>query len=180
MAQQSSIPLRRNFLVLFLLITGIIGAGFFFGLRYSAASGIAERKSEIRRNLNRMLLALTTYAQNNAGAFPDDIVTLFPKYVSDPEIFVNPSWPDEIGYMYVTGVCTGSVPDSSDTLLIFENVPPEKRKLGRLVVQLDGKVEQLTEPQFQERLTALKARWSEQKRDLKLAPVDPGKILDKK
>jgi hypothetical protein len=170
---------KRNFLVLFLLVTAVIGGGFFFGLRYSAASGIAGRKKEIRANLGRIVAALKTYSQTAGGngLLPDDPLAVYPKFIDDPEVFVNPSWPDEIGYSYVTGVRTGAETDAPDTILIYENVPPEKRKLGRLVARADGSIEQLSETQFEERLNALKSRFAEQKRTWNVLPVDPGKIL---
>jgi uncharacterized protein YbgA (DUF1722 family) len=71
----------------------------------------------------------------------------------------------------------GTEADPPDTILIYENVPPEKRKLGRLVARADGSIEQLSETQFEERLNALKSRFAEQKRTWNVLPVDPGKIL---
>ena len=90
-------------------------------------------------------------------------------------------------YSQSTGVISTFVRGASlrsffpaSTLLLFENVPMEKQKLGRLVARLDGSVEQLTELQFEAQLDALKAHRSEQKRDVKIAPVDPGKLPEKK
>ena len=46
------------------------------------------------------------------------------------------------------------------TILIYENVPPEKRKQGRLVLRADGAVERFTETELQQRLSELEARYS--------------------
>jgi hypothetical protein len=173
--EQSAAPsTKQNFLAIFLIVVGLIGGVFFFGLRHFAAVGIAERKSENRAHLSKLVQAFKSYAQDSGGAFPDDPLAVYPKLVDDIDVFVNPSWPDDSGYVYVRGIRQA---DPTDTIVLFENVPTEKRKLGRLLAKLDGTIEQLTEAQFQEKLKAQEACWTEQKRGWRVLLIDPRKQL---
>ena len=142
-------PRRPNFVIFFLIFVGVCGFAGFMTLRYAAKSGVAARREQSREHLLALGKLLSERVSRAERSYPHDFAGLID--ASHADLTVNPAWPDEAGYIYVTGVRSDDPPDS---LLLFENVPPEKRKLGRLVLRLDGKVELLTEDQFQQRLDA--------------------------
>jgi hypothetical protein len=152
-------PKRFNFAVPFILVSGLLGIAGFLLLRSTAQSGVAERKNESRANLALMAQLL------KAAGYPDDPNAAI---ASHPEAAINPSWPEQIGYVYVSGIHST---DPESSVVLFENVPPEKQKLGRLVARLDGTVELLTEGALQERLHAMEARWSAEHRPWRKIPI---------
>lgn len=152
---------RFNFAVPFILVSGVLGIAGFLVLRGAAQSGVAERKNESRAHL-----ALLGQLLQSAG-YPDDpAATIAPH----PEATINPSWPDQVGYVYICGI-QGAGKDTPETVVLFENVPPEKQKLGRLALRVDGSVELLTESALQERLRAMESRWSVDHRPWRKVPI---------
>ncbi len=150
---------KSNFVIFFLIIVGICGAAGFLTLRYVALQGVAARRAQSRERLLAMGKLLADRANTNEGRYPDKIDEVLGAHQT--ELATNPSWPDEAGYVYVTGVRNSDPPES---LLVYENVPPEKRKIGRLVLRRDATVELLTEDQFQKRLSDQESRASAQQR----------------
>jgi hypothetical protein len=140
---------RPKFIFFFLLFVGICSAAGFLTLRYAAQQGVASRREQSRGHLQALGNILAARAATAAGQFPGSVAGLID--AQDAGLAVNPSWPDEDGYIYVTGVRASDPPES---LLLYENVPPEKRKIGRLVLRLDGSIELLAEGAFQQRLKA--------------------------
>lgn len=158
-------PKRSHFTLYFILVTGAAGLASFFVFRNTALSGLNERREASRANLAAMVRGLKTYSE-----FPGDLWALHPGCIRDAVTFVSPSWPESAGYVYVAGARAG---DSPDTIVVYENVPDGKQKLGRQAATLDGKVLTMTEAQFQERLKAQQAAWNAQGRAWRLVPVQP-------
>lgn len=152
--------MRRNFTLILIGILGLVSIGVFVTFSYFARTGFHERRDISRANLITMARALKTYALDNNNQFPYDPHVLTDKYGCDGNTFINPSWPDACGYMYVSGFnpmieSTGTTL-WQDTILLFENVPESKQKLGRLVATLDGEIHLWHEELFQKRLAQQK------------------------
>ncbi len=143
---------RRNFTLFFILALGAAAAGTFFVFSSYARSSVKTRRDASRANLQALAGALSAYA--TGGAYPQDPAPALAIVL--PEQRINPSWPEGPGYVYVSGV---SKNDPPETLLLYENVPPQKARMGRLVSLLNGEPRQLEEPAFQERLRAQEELW---------------------
>jgi len=111
--------------------------------------------------MHLMDVALKAYAKDHDGQFPATLAELIPKYQPDAYIFTHPAWPDRPGYIYIPGVRASDLPA---TIVLFENTPPDKPKLNRLIKRLDGETEALTPNDFHSRIAAQSATWQSDKR----------------
>ena len=158
---------RRNFALLFIIALLLASAATFAVFTYVARTGKAQRREVSRANLIKMHEALQAYAREN-GRFPDDLSALQPRFLQAEDV-IHPAWPERPGYMYVAGVQSVDPPES---VLVFENLPERKVKLGRLAVTLQGQVQELNEADFQQRLSAQELRYKEKKRAWTLRPSE--------
>ena len=124
----------------------------------------AERRAYSAKNLAEMGKLLL------AADFPDDPNALL---AAQPALVINPSWPEQVGYVYVRGT---KATDEPGTIVLYENVPPEKRKIGRQVLLRSGSVEMCTEDDFQKRKQEQEKRWSAERRPWQLVPVGKDRV----
>lgn len=150
-------PPRRNFTLYFIIGLGLIVLATFVAFTLIARDSVAQRRVQVARNLHEMGKALASGAK------------------LDPALLLHPSWPEQAGYMIVDGVrLNGPDADGSDTIWIFENVPPQKLKVGRQVLFKNGSVEFVTDdPQFQQRLKAQEDAWKKAGRTWSVTPLTP-------
>jgi len=90
-------------------------------------------------------LACLTYAQDHGGNFPPSFDALFPTYLdnSSRSILVSPLMPSEpVGYTYTPGLKT----TSPNQLILVEDKFSPKRIHKRIVLHVDGSVEDLPVP----------------------------------
>ncbi len=159
-------PKPFNFAIPFIVVSGLLGIGGFLLLRGTARSGVIERRGYSAKNLKEMGDLI------KSAGYPDDPNALL---ADRPGLAINPSWPEQVGYVYISKV---KATDAADTMVLFENVPPEKRKIGRQVLLQSGNVELIPEDAFQTRLKELEARWSTEHRPWQLVPVGKDRTED--
>jgi hypothetical protein len=143
---------RRNFTLVFLALIGLAVGATFFTFRHFAREGFAKRRSESRENIRELALRLRTL-----DPVPEDVETAALHFPQDKPLLTSPSWPDQPGYFFVPEVRVSSDPPS--TLLLYENVPMGKQKIGRWIARADGEVEEVSEAEFQQRLNAQRSAW---------------------
>ncbi len=139
----------------------------------------AARRAGGANNMSQMGKALIMYADvpEHKGAFPADLMEIFPDYAMDPRLFQNPRFKDEdAGFVYISG----STPDDAMNIVIYDNVPEGQVSAGRNVLRAAGSVEWEDERDFRTDLakteTALKAKGVE----MKPQPVSHAEVLKKK
>ena len=159
-------PRHFNFAIPFIVVSGLLGIGGFLLLRSTAQNGVVERRAYSAKNLHELGKLL-----ENAG-FPDDPNTLLN---AQPGLAINPSWPEQVGYVYVRGT---KATDEPTAIVLYENVPPEKRKIGRQALLRNGTVEMFTEDEFQKRKQQQEQRWSADHRPWQLVPVGKDRTED--
>ena len=167
---------RRNFTLYFILTMGLISAGVFFSFRSTMRSSLAERSEVSRTHLQAIHSALKSFAaaSENKSAFPDELQSLYPKFITDGEMFFHPAWPERPGYVYIPGVRPSDPPT---TIMVFENLPPGKERLQRLALALDGSILSLNEAGFQQRLATQASLWQGEKRQWQPQPVNIEQFL---
>ena len=77
------------------------------------------------KHMKEIQTACLQYANSpeGHGAFPDDPRALYPKYLPDVTVFVNPKYRSEpVGYVYLSGVD----PKDSVSILLYESTPTSK------------------------------------------------------
>jgi hypothetical protein len=164
---------RRNFVIYFMGLMFVASAITFVCFTYAARESKAHRREISRRNLrtiHQALMAIADDAQNH-GQFPDELQKLSPQYLKDENALSHPSWPDRAGYMYVSDV--QKTDPAAETVIVFENVPAGKEKLGRLALTLNGEVHMWSEMEFQAKMTSQEARWKSLNRVWRTTPVEP-------
>jgi type II secretory pathway pseudopilin PulG len=57
----------------------------------------ASRSSTCQSNLRQMGMVIGMYANENGGAFPKDLTTIYPQYLTDLGVLVCPSAGDSVG-----------------------------------------------------------------------------------
>jgi hypothetical protein len=167
---------RRNFLLYFMGLMLLATAATFICFTHVARISKAERSEASRKNLLAFHQALKSFSEapQNTGQFPEDLKALYPQYLKNADVFFHPAWPDRDGYVYVYGVKPrGANADSADTILVFENIPPGKEKLGRLILFLSGEVHMWAEAEFQSRISAQESVWKSQGRSWLALPAAP-------
>jgi hypothetical protein len=170
--------LQKHFTLLFMLAMLLAGVAIFVAFTNAARTSKAERRETSAANLTAMFHALKAYSKDNGGNYPQQLTVLHPRYIPDASTFIHPSWPERIGYVYVSGFKDENVHDP-ETILIYENVPEGKEKLGRQVLTSDGQVHVWNEADFQQRIRAQQASAAAQKREIELLPVDATRILSR-
>jgi len=167
---------RRNFTLYFILAMGIISVGVFFSFRSTMRSSLAERRETSRTHLQTIYNGLKAFAAipENNTAFPAELQSLFPKFIADGETFFHPAWPEQPGYVYISGVRPSDLPA---TIVVYENIPPGKERLQRLVLNLDGSILSLNEADFQQRLALQASLWQGEKRQWQPQPVNIEQFL---
>jgi hypothetical protein len=170
---QSPPPPRRNFVIYFMGIMFVASAITFMCFTYAARESKAQRREFSQHNLHTIHQALNAFADDaqNHGQFPEELQWLAPKYLKDENALSHPSWPNRAGYMYVAGVQKSD--PASETVIVFENVPAGKEKLGRLALTLNGEVHMWNENEFQVKMTSQEARWKSLNRTWQATPVEP-------
>lgn len=165
---------RRNFTLYFMLAMTAVSAGVFFSFRGVMRSSLAERREVSRSHLQTLHQGLKAYAAENNAAYPEELSLLHPQFIPDSATFFHPAWPERPGYVYVTGLRASDPPES---LTIYENIPPGKEKLQRLVLRLNGTIESWPEAEFQQRLARQAAVWQAEKRPWQPQPVKIEKFM---
>ena len=135
--------------------------------------GTEQRQAASRQNMLTIFKGLTLYAENHGNSFPDDPHILYDKYVTDLNTFTSPLWPDETAYTYVSGVQKSDAPT---TILLIENAPAQKARMGRHVLMLDGHIEHLLDTEAASRLSAQEEKWKAAGRRWKLVPIELDKL----
>jgi hypothetical protein len=170
--------LRKHFTLLFMLTMLLAGAAVFVAFTNAARTSKAERRATSATNLKVMFHALKAFSKDTGGAYPKELSTLHPRYISDASTFIHPSWPERVGYVYVSGFKdTDEIIYDPERILIYENVPEGKKQLGRQVLTSDGQVHVWNDADFQQRLRAQQFSAAAQKREIELVPVDATRVL---
>lgn len=162
-------PASARFAICFILGMLLASAGIFFAFSSSQRSAMAWRRQTSAENLSKIFTVLNTYSQRFAD-YPERPSQLLDTNLIDPKspdamrVLINPSWPTLPGYIYLPGVRSD---DSPETLFVYENVPENKRKLGRQVVYRSGKIELLSEVDFEAKIKAQEEIWRKSKRACK-------------
>jgi hypothetical protein len=111
------------------------------------------RRASSANNLANMVKCCHLYADAtpNLGRFPDDPTVLYTGYVKDWRVFKNPRFPEEdVGYIYLPG----STPEDARNVIFYENVPEGRAKEGRNVAIAAGRVDWVTDQEFQAALSS--------------------------
>lgn len=150
-------------------LAGALGVGMVAALPTFAK---ARRQFDGLRNVANFRAigrALEAYAKDSAtkGRFPDEIEELFPRYLTDPKLFVRPARADQpVCYVYVAGVR----PDQADYVVLYEAVSVEQTE-GRMVLFASGKVDWLVHKAFDVAMKTMEAGQQKERQALKLQPV---------
>jgi hypothetical protein len=154
--------------LLVVAVLALLGAGVYFFVLPAAAPRSGRRTSSAS-NLNQIGKALMMYSDvpSNNGSLPASLDALFPMYVADQKVFLNPrdeSFRDKVAkqqatrnsvsiidYAYEPGL---DINDATD-IVAYEKVPIVG---GRNVLVIGGSVEYVEEPEFQKRLAEQRAR----------------------
>ena len=165
-------PPRRNFVIYFMAIMLVMSAITFVAFTYVARSSKAQRREISQKNLQEIHHALKSFAADpqNKQQYPAEIQTLAPKHLNNPDVFSHPAWPNRAGYVYVPGVQSSDPPE---TIVVYENVPAGKEKLGRLTLSLNGEVHMWDEVDFKSKIMAQEALWKSQNRSWQPVAVEP-------
>jgi hypothetical protein len=124
--------------------------------RSRTPAGLTRAQSNIKEVIKVSLI----YADQTSDGktFPTDLRVLYPDYISDWKVFLNPRFKAEnLGFIYVPGTNL----DSENEVMLYEDVPPGFE--GKRVVGFTSmSARQITADEFQEALqntiAALQAR----------------------
>jgi len=159
--------MRRNFTLYFVIGLALIVLATFVVFTLVARDSVAQRRHLVAHNLAKFGKTLA------AESTPPADAVAFLRAKLDPMVLVHPSWPEQPGYMLVEGVrLTGADADPPDTIWIYENVPPQKLKVGRHILLASGNVE-IDDPRFQQRLAAQEEGWKKAGRTWSIRPLGP-------
>jgi|GEM_PF-2552022 len=148
-----------RFAIVFMLLLAGISAGIYVGFSRFQRGMAGERKEASARNIVVIAKALTAYAAKHDGLYPERIGLLTRDELPDDTVFIHWAWPDRAGYIYSPGVRSDDAPDQ--TLLVYENVPERKRKLGIQALLASGKIVTLEEAEFTDRVKKQEAAWKQ-------------------
>jgi hypothetical protein len=152
----ASKPLHSpRFLIVFVAALLAVGALAFYGFSTFQTQAAALRQKQSWLNLIVMRNELNAFAHEHGGHFPTALNEWLPNVPSAQRI--NPAWPDEPGYVYIPGAALGDNPE--DTILIYENTPARKRKLGTFALRNDGCVDRFSDAELGARLDRQKRSW---------------------
>ncbi len=155
-------PRSPVFSILFMLTLAAIAFGVYLTFSTFHRNMAAQRKEASAKNLAGISTALNSYASKHDAHFPERVSQLTREFLPDESILIHAAWPDRPGYIFIPG----SRPDDDKdrTLLVFENVPERKRKLGIQVLWLSGKIETLSEANLVVQITAQESAWKHTQR----------------
>ncbi len=146
-----------RFAILFLLTLAAASTLVFFAFSSYQRKMAAQRRDDSRANLETIDRAIRLYSKQNGGAFPEHASRLTRDYLPNRGTFVNAAWPEQPGYIYIPGSIAAN--STGAIILVHENVPERKRKLGIQVLFLDGRIGLLTEREFVDKLNAQESAW---------------------
>jgi type II secretory pathway pseudopilin PulG len=100
------------------------------------------RRVECEQNLRAISLGLKAYAADHAGAFPDQLKDLYPRYITEQAAFNCPSSkaagvPENPDYKYIAG----STALSSAKNVVVEDADGNHGRYHRHVLRVDGSVD---------------------------------------
>lgn len=145
-----------RFAIGFVLVLAVISGGVYLAFSNFQRQAAERRRMASQENLVEIHEALSDYAAKNKGLFPERAALLLPNYLTNGRALINPAWPDETGYIYIPGARND---DSQDTILVYENVPARKRKLGIQVLIRSGSIYTMAESKFEEALKVQEEMW---------------------
>jgi hypothetical protein len=144
-----------RFVILFVTVLLALSALIFWTFRAYQRAQAEARSAASVTNLSQLKEAIDHWRNDKSGRYPTHVSELLEHAPLNLNL-THPSWPDQPGYVYVTGVQATDAPDS---IVIFENVPERKRKLGYHVLRLNGKVDWLSREDFSQAIQAQEERW---------------------
>lgn len=147
-----------HFTLLFVAGLLLASGGVFFVFKHYAETSRAERIQTSLGNLAGIHAALAAYVQaHGANAWPERPAELLRERLLTPGGIQHPAWPYQPGYVMIGGVRAAE--DPGTTMTVYENVPSAKRKLGHLVLLLNGAIKELNEVEFDAALEAQRRAW---------------------
>lgn len=149
-----------RFAILFVLALAVVSAATFFVFTHYQRQMAEERRAFSASRLAHFRTLLNGYAQLHSGNLPEHAF-VFLEHLDGKEL-IHPAWPEQAGYVYVGGAHSST--DNPASILIYENVPERKRKLGFQVLRLDGRVDWLSQQDFVSALQAQEAAWKKKGR----------------
>jgi hypothetical protein len=157
-----------RFAVLFVLALALVSTGVFLVFSHYQRVGAEERRELSAAHLARFKQFLNSYAERHNGNFPERALIFQDALKTDD--LIHPSWPEQPGYVYVTDARAS---DEANTIVIYENVPERKRKLGFQILRRDGRIEWLSQQDFVSALQAQEALWKKSGRLWKPEEIVP-------
>ena len=145
-----------RFAIVFMLTLAAISGGVFVAFSTYQRAMFTSRRETSAQNLTGIGAALKAYAANNGGRYPERAALLTQEYLPDEHVLIHPAWPEQPGYVYIPGQ---RAEDSPQTLLLYENVPEHKRKLGIQALFSDGRIETLKEAEIEIKLKNQEEAW---------------------
>ncbi len=145
-----------RFAIVFMLTLAAISGGVFVAFSTYQRAMFTSRRETSAQNLTGIGAALKAYAAKNRGRYPERAALLTPEYLPNAGNLTHPAWPEQPGYVYIPGMRTD---DSTASLLVYENVPEYKRKLGIQALFSDGRIETLKEAEIEIKLKNQEEAW---------------------
>ena len=133
-----------------------VSALVFLTFTYYQRTMAEARRLESAKNLKMIRAALLNYAKTS-GHFPVSPSELSGIFKGNAEFLIHPSWPEQAGYVYISG--SDPKDFAPEIMMVFENVPDRKRKLGRQSVNVDGNVKYWTDEDFERALAYHEKTW---------------------
>jgi hypothetical protein len=148
----------RNFTLKFVLALLAVSAAVFVIFTVSQRWMAQSRREISRSHLEAVRTALKDFVAAHAGAYPGAASELVAAVANADENLTHPAWPEQAGYVFVSGV---RADDAPGTIAIYENVPERKRAQGVMALYADGRIELFTGAEFARRLAAQEERWTQ-------------------
>src|SRR5579862_89405 len=148
------------FTVVFVLTLLLISAAVFVVFTHFQRTLAEERRTRSAQNLETLRDVIRAYAAGHNGALPARAAEIATR-VKSPEDLLHPAWPNQPGYVYIPGAQPS---DGDDSILIYENAPESKRKLGFQVLLVNGKIEALSRDAFLDVLSSQEEFWKQKGR----------------
>lgn len=168
-------PRSVRFSILFIGTLALISLSVFFIFKWAQSAAFTERREKSFQNLQAMGRVVEEFTKAHNGQFPDTLEPLQEAFKNDPLKLVHPAWMDQPGYVLIPGVIRAN--DGDSAIVIYENVPEGRRKIGRQVLRANGQIEFLDDGAFEQRIREQRAsfeKWQRQWVTLEIVPK-PGK-----